>query len=980
MSQDSFGSTWNVTITCSADDNPSEMKFTQTTDYSTQWGLGSAVSVNSTIGSLTQNGGNLNCGGVSNTKRYTFRMNTGHSSYVVMETTADPVTISGVSDNSSSRYLQSVTVSITLSGAKSAEETVWVCYTINNWSTRTLVQASGSSTAYTATIPAQSVGTTVKYYVITSSMPQSTIESNYDLCTLKGNNNSGSNYSYTFPAKVSYYWRNEAVDNKWDYNSTPPWWDGATTYTVPANNGIIHVDNNNRAGTWDQNKSGLIVHQLSYDVSATTARTLTGNRLTFTDFYGDDPIITNGSTAAHAINVGISGDATDPLYVNATLGDLSFGAGLANNGQNVVFDAASGKTITFSGIVSNAGGVVKYGAGTLTLSGANTYTGKTAVNAGTLSISSKGNLGPNPGSLTADQLTLNGGTLKATANVSLDNQTSYGITIGAAAGTFEVDFDKKFSIQYVIAGASDATLNKTGSGLLELSIGNTYAGETRIREGMLRVSNDAALGTTASGTFVSDGATLDIYGKQPLEPVTIAGAGYNSTGALVNLSYGGATDLKGTLTLANNASVGGLSSSSTLLSGVISDGGNNYTLTKVGTNIITLSGVNTFTGTLFIQEGTIRSGNAAAFGTTAAGVTVNGSATLDLYGGKKTISGEAVQIGGAGVNSAGTLVNNHASEYVALNGTVTMVANSSIGGRSEMTLQGVIGQSGGTYGLTKVGAGTLILCGNNTFAGGVTVNAGTLRVGGSGALNSSTPNAVTMAGGTLQVCSNSVTVADLSGNGTVENGHASARILTINKTSGSSTVSAAVQNGAVGGTLAVVKQGSGTLLLAGANTYSGATTVEAGTLGGAGCSSSATTVKSGATVAPGTSIGTFNTGSASFETGSAYECEVDGDSSYDTIAVTGNLTLPTGSDTTTIELKGSGLATHKTYTVMTYTGTLGGGNAANIDAFAAVAGCNPVTVTVGGNVVTLQTAPEPGLLGLAGLLFLGLRAGAKLKV
>jgi len=296
MSQDAFGDTWNVTITADGADSVSEFKFDQDGAAPLDWGVFAAATKNATIGYLASTGGSISFVELD-TNCYTFRMNPAHTQYVIMETSTDPVTIAGIDDDSDERYTNAVSVFISLSGAPSAAEAVWVCYTTNAWATRQFVAATGSASSCTALIPAQTADTMVEYYVLTSTMPQPVLESNYDLCTLKGDNNGGTNYAYTCPATC--YWRDGAANNKWHNTSTWPWRYGIFRRWVPANYSILRVDNNNQAGDWDQNKTGLIVHRLYFGSGASSARTITGQTLTFAGIFCLDPFIQNESTAAH---------------------------------------------------------------------------------------------------------------------------------------------------------------------------------------------------------------------------------------------------------------------------------------------------------------------------------------------------------------------------------------------------------------------------------------------------------------------------------------------------------------------------------------------------------------------------------------------------------------------------------------------------------------------------------------------------------
>lgn len=101
---------------------------------------------------------------------------------------------------------QSVTVTATLSGAFSTGQSAYLAYSSDNFSSRTIVEASGSGTTYTATIPAlvNTLGTTVKYYLFTSGpgLAGNMDNTTADWYTINLNNNSGSNYQYTVLAAL----------------------------------------------------------------------------------------------------------------------------------------------------------------------------------------------------------------------------------------------------------------------------------------------------------------------------------------------------------------------------------------------------------------------------------------------------------------------------------------------------------------------------------------------------------------------------------------------------------------------------------------------------------------------------------------------------------------------------------------------------------------------------------------------------------
>ncbi len=134
-------------------------------------------------------------------KFYTFRLEGDETwwnrKFVVMETDAMPVDILTVSDNSLTENENDVTVSITLSDILSTQETVYLRYTTDSWSTSSIVACSGSGTDYSGIIPGQVASTNVEYYVFSSAMESTFVSLYPDFSTLKGNNNSGSNFTYT---------------------------------------------------------------------------------------------------------------------------------------------------------------------------------------------------------------------------------------------------------------------------------------------------------------------------------------------------------------------------------------------------------------------------------------------------------------------------------------------------------------------------------------------------------------------------------------------------------------------------------------------------------------------------------------------------------------------------------------------------------------------------------------------------------------
>lgn len=114
---------------------------------------------------------------------------------IFMETGGQPVALSTVSVPSGVLQNQSASINLSVSGSPSSEEKFYLRYSIDNWTTSAITQFTMNGTNGTAIVPAQIAGTTVKYYAFSSTV--SGLTGNYDLYTLKLNNNSGSNYSYS---------------------------------------------------------------------------------------------------------------------------------------------------------------------------------------------------------------------------------------------------------------------------------------------------------------------------------------------------------------------------------------------------------------------------------------------------------------------------------------------------------------------------------------------------------------------------------------------------------------------------------------------------------------------------------------------------------------------------------------------------------------------------------------------------------------
>ncbi len=453
---------------------------------------------------------------------------------------------------------------------------------------------------------------------------------------------------------------------------------------------------------------------------------------TFSISAGSSLVVRNGgSVSANSYNV---------------LGNLIVGgAGAAEASGTVTgavnLSAASGK-LTFnttdglflSQVISGAGSVEQKGAATtITLTGANTYSGATTISAGTLEVQN-GNAIGNSSAVTM----FSGGRLVVTASE----------TIGSLAGSGSVLLANNSTL---LTGGNNATTNfggaisetggignltKMGTGTLILSTGNTYSGTTTVSVGVLQIEQDGALGTTAGGTTVTGGAALQLIASGIADPIgealTLNGTGISNGGALRNLSgthtwTGGITlgsetrinsdtftlSLNGGITGTNQNLILGAGINSTIeVNSAITTGSG--TLTKDGTGTVILDGVNTYTGVTTVNAGQLELKNGAAIADTGA-VVVNASSALFIFN-SETIG----SLAGGGI------------VQLLINSTLTIGGNN-----ASATFSGSISEVAGTGSLTKIGAGTQTLSGANTYTGTTTVSAGVLALQLGGAIASS---------------------------------------------------------------------------------------------------------------------------------------------------------------------------------------------------------------------------------------------------
>lgn len=723
----------------------------------------------------------------------------------------------------------------------------------------------------------------------------------------------------------------------------------------------------------------------------------------------------SGAGSILVLGSGISSFTNNLTHTGGTTiasGTMSIGAGgtvgsiTGNITNNATIQFNRSDAYTYNGVISGTGNLVKVAAGTTTLTGNNTYNGSTTVSVGALRIASNNAIGTSnaiissnatmeiaSGLSVSNNITINGvgissgGAIRSISDLNILNGTT---TLGSAArinsdiGNLVLNGNISGIFGLTIGGSGNTiisgiitnptTLTKDGSGILELPSVNTYTSTTTISVGTLKLTGVGTVGAgsiTNNATFVIENndlttisrdisgtgnivknlntkiiltGTITNTGTTTINSGTLAIGNGGTTGffsgsagnfvinsgttleinrsnanqfsralsgegslvilgggtATFNTSLthtGGTTISAGTMSIGaggaagsitgdilNNAAVQFNRSDAYTYAGIISGTGN---LIKIATGTITLTGSNSYSGTTTISGGSLRIAHANALGSGTSTISIPANTALELIGGislSRNLSSAS-----AGISSGGSLRNisgnnilngnytqtnasriNSDSDTLTLSnlGTLSGTFTLTLGGSGNITVERAIAIS--TAGLTKDGSGTVLLSAANTYTGTTTLSGGTTRFATVQSLyNNNTANWIK-----TKIIVNTGAVFAINVGGTNEFTTANVSTLltnlltTINNNglrSGSSigfdttnspsnfTISSNITNstGTGSGSVGVVKLGIGTLILSGSNTYSGQTTINAGTLkaGNATCFGTSTIVlNAGATL------------------------------------------------------------------------------------------------------------------------------------
>ncbi len=513
--------------------------------------------------------------------------------------------------------------------------------------------------------------------------------------------------------------------------------------------------------------------------------------------------------------------------------------------------------------------LTKTGAGTLVLGEANTYTGETQIQAGTLALDTTANAIAGSSAVTVDSgatLALLNGVAQTANNLSGTGNVNLGTSTLTANNTANTDFGGTLG--------GTGILLKAGSGTLVLSGNNgTFTGNTTVAGGELSVSADNNLGATSSRLTLDGGSLRNTAAMSSGRAVTIGTSGgtlITDAGLTLSGAVSGSGDLTktgaGTLVLSSNNS--SFTGNTTVAEGVLSVAADNNLgaasskLTLDGgslRNTVAMSSsravtIGTSGGTFITNAGLTLSGAVSGNGT----LTKDGSGTLRLennasVGGVNVNSGSLEIFGDNTLTSAGSFTMASGTSLdvnVSVNPAVITDTFSATGANINITDYDVssIDNHPNPATATIVRANSAITRDYSLQVAGVAVpTPGVTSIDTFLEVHEDTSLANEVRVNTALVWENT---AANSAHGTFN--VAGGNTFTINAPLADNTTSGAGFAGWDGRTL--TKTGAGTLVLGEANTYTGETQIQAGTLAldttaNAIASSSAVTVDSGATLA-----------------------------------------------------------------------------------------------------------------------------------
>ncbi|MES2921035.1 MAG: autotransporter-associated beta strand repeat-containing protein [Verrucomicrobiota bacterium] len=492
---------------------------------------------------------------------------------------------------------------------------------------------------------------------------------------------------------------------------------------------------------------------------------------------------------------------------------------------SVVFNnTATDYTLQGTNGIAGVTSLVKNGGAAVTINNANTYSGGTTLNGGTLNINNASAIGTGPLTIAGTgskidntsfiPVTLtsnNAQNWNSDFTFSGSSELNLGTGAVALSASRIITTDAGILTAGGIVSGTGFGITKNGEGTLVLGGVNTYSGGTTLNAGTLQLNQTT--GEANNGVINLAGGTLVL--NPPANNF-----GYAPT---INLSADGTISKIGNFQINFPGTINGNSHALN-----VSTGAGRFYVNGTTTNGVTQFNV---TGGAMGFDLSINNNQGGG-----APVQVSNGASLWIAGGATTVTmtNNVTLNGGTGQGATGALFE-EGGAALTLSGVVTLASDvSSIGGNNAAGVVSLTGKVTGPGGLAKLGVNKFTLSGANDYTGTTTVNAGTLAAGvatvagvsGAFGINSAVTFA-NVAGANLDLAGFATQIGSLTGGGALGgNVILGAAVLT----TGADNTSPAAYAGAISGTGGLLKIGTGTQIVSGASSYTGDTVINGGVL------------------------------------------------------------------------------------------------------------------------------------------------------
>jgi fibronectin-binding autotransporter adhesin len=455
------------------------------------------------------------------------------------------------------------------------------------------------------------------------------------------------------------------------------------------------------------------------------------------------------------------------------------------------------------------------------------------------------------------------------------NPVSGNLTLGGGGNIFNNgqymdvygDNGNTLTLGMAMQGTGGISINQNS--IVNVTVAQTYTGDTFINEGSLRIDQGGSLGGTivrVGRTSGSDTAQLyisDADGGTSEDATIVIRAGSSGTLTVGGLNTSGDNTFSGGMSLDNNVTLSAAAGGRTIFSGAITDGAGVGTfgaaINAAGTVQLAGSSANSGVSSWTVQEGILQLNKTAGTDAINSGLTIENGGTVRLLA-----AGQINNSVDVALQSGGTFDLNSNNEQI---NSLALVSGSSLtlgtgdltlGSQANATWAGTISGSAGSA-ITKIGNNTVSITGNNTFDGDIYIDGGVIGFNHANAISSAGIIHIGVSGGannsSADISVNGVTIAaDIvveSGTGTrtIDQAVGSGTVtfsgdVTLNKDLNVTAASGEtlVLSGAISGGNKVIKAQDGTVTLSGTSTYTGNTEIDAGTLNVAGDLSGSSTI------------------------------------------------------------------------------------------------------------------------------------------